>query len=395
MENSAEPFALDTLGPPALFIFFAGSLITYRFTRRPYLSLFIAMSKASIFIIYYGILFDGTFTFLDDHTYLKKGGFLLDRGISVVNLFNHYRELLVVGGGPHFSYYLYNADSFRLFGEGYYAPVALNITLTFLAAGFMAAAAHGSLDFSRRLTAGFFVYMSLQPSVIGWSTIMNGKDTLVLTCTALAVYAVSLSERRHYGRAAIATLVAGMVLLFTRFYVPLLMISALLGARILAPGPRRLVSGLLVSVAILGMVSFLGVENILGYSNTLKDAFVMPIYGIPRMLLTPIPFHTTESYAFLNLPQAYYWALFPIMVYGITRVRQCFTLTARFILAYFLIAVFLYGTFGELQGPRHRYQLELLISLFQFRGLLGILKKRFPLCRLDRSGRGISVTAKI
>ena len=36
----------------------------------------------------------------------------------------------VGGRRPHFVYYLYNTYAFRIFGEGYYAPVACNNLLT-------------------------------------------------------------------------------------------------------------------------------------------------------------------------------------------------------------------------------------------------------------------------
>jgi hypothetical protein len=109
--------------------------------------------------------------------------------------------------------------------------------------------------------------------------------------------------------------------------------------------------------------------------NLLLQDWVNPGYGIVRYLLTPIPFHTTEAYSFLDLPQVVYWGLVPFLIYGVYRVWQRRTLTARFIVIYFLLTVALYAIFGELQGPRHRYQLDGLIVLFQFLGVLGVFRQ--------------------
>jgi hypothetical protein len=46
-----------------------------------------------------------------------------------------------------------------------------------------------------------------------------------------------------------------------------------------------------------------------------------------------------------------------------------------FVVVYFLVMVLIYGMFENLQGPRHRYQFDGLIALFQFYGGLGIIKQ--------------------
>jgi hypothetical protein len=67
--------------------------------------------------------------------------------------------------------------------------------------------------------------------------------------------------------------------------------------------------------------------------------------------------------------------MLPALGYGVFRVWRRSTLTARFVVLYFLAMILLYGMFENLQGPRHRYQLDGLIALFQFYGGLGILKQ--------------------
>lgn len=382
MRDGLQSFPLAELVGPALLILGLGLLTTFWVTRKPHWSLLVAGVKASVFLVYYGVFFDGTFTFLDDWTYLERGQNLLAQGVSITNLFAHLPELFFAANGKHFVYYLYNADSFRLLGQAYYAPVTLNITLTFVAAGFMTTAARYGLGFSKTLAAGLFVFLAIHPDVIAWSTIMNGKDTLVLTGTAIAVYVVSLTANGGYAKAGLLAVAVGLVLFFTRFYVPLMLLAALSCAVLLSPeGRRRPALWLLVPAGLVGVVSVLGMDTLADAYGRVREGFVNPLYGIPRTLLTPIPFHTTEHYAFLDLPQVFHWVMMPALLYGVYRIWRRGTLTARFVVLYFLAMILLYGVFVELQGPRQRYQLDGLIAVFQFYGGLGILKQLLPLRR--------------
>lgn len=382
MRGGLPPFPLEELVFPALLILVLGFVISLHVTRRVPWSLLLALVKAGLFLGYYGIFFDGTFSFLDDWTYLEQGEKLFWQGVSVTNLVGHLPELFAAAAGNHFFYYLYNAESVRLFGPAYYAPVTLNILLTFVAAGFMAAVARSGLNFSRRLATGLFVFIAIHPDLLAWSTIMNGKDTVILTGTALAIYAVSLAGERRYVGALLLGGAVGTVLFFTRFYVPLMLMVALFGALMLSPlGRRQAGLWLLVPVGLVGVISVLGPEVLADAYGLLRERFVNPLYGIPRMLLTPIPLNTTEHYAFLDLPQVFHWALLPALGYGVYRIWQRTTLTAGFVVLYFLAMLLLYGMFEELQGPRHRYQLDGLVALFQFYGGLGILKQILPVRR--------------
>ena len=209
--STLSPFPLTELVAPAFFIIAAGFVITWVVTRSVIQSLFLPFIKAAVFLIYYTVFFDGTWTFLDDWNYLEQGEALLAQGVSVTNFWTSLPALFSAAGGQHVVYYLFNADAARLFGPAYYAPVALNIVLTFVAAALMAGAARNGLHVSRRLATGLFALLVLSPTLIAWSTFMNGKDTIVMTGTAMAAYAVSQTELGHYRRAAILGLVVGSV----------------------------------------------------------------------------------------------------------------------------------------------------------------------------------------
>ncbi|MEO9522545.1 hypothetical protein [Marinobacter alexandrii] len=376
MTSEVPPFLLAELMAPALLILAAGFVLTWVATRSVLLSLFLPLAKATVFVVYFAAFFDGTWTFLDDWTYLEKGQLLLDQGVSTTNFFAHLPLLFSTAGGKHFVYHLFNADAARLFGPAYYAPVAFNIVLTFVAAGFMAGAAKAGLHFSRRLAVGLFASLVLYPDLVAWSTVVNGKDTLVMTGTGVAVYVISQIESGRYRRAVILGVVIGFVLFFTRFYTPLMMLAAFGLAMLLSSsGRRRPWLWLLVTLGGAGVLSVLGMRGLVNAFNLLLQDFVNPIYGFFRYLLTPIPFNTTEHYDFLDLPQVLYWALMPFLVYGVYRVWRRATLTARFAVIYFLLMVALYAMFAELQGPRHRYQLDGLIVLFQFLGFLSVFRQ--------------------
>ena len=348
--------------------------MTWLTIRSALLSLFLPLARVGVFLLYYGVFFDGSWTFKDDWTYLERGQALLEQGVSVTNLFAHLPELFSTAGGKHFVFYLFNADAFRFFGADYYAPVALNIVLTFVAAGFMVAAARAGLDVPRRLAKALFAVIVLYPDVVAWSTIMNGKDTLVTTGTAMAAYAVSQTGVGHYWRAVTLGVLIGFVLFFTRFYVPLMMLLALVSALMFSPtGGRRIGLWVLALTGLASVLSVLGVAGLVDALSRLEEGWVSPLYGVPRYLLTPIPFNTTDKYSFLDLPQMLYWLLMPFMLYGMYRVWRRATLTARFVILYFVGMVLLYAMFGNLQGPRHRYQLDLFIVLFQLLGLVSVL----------------------
>jgi hypothetical protein len=371
-----SPFPLTELVVPTFFIFAAGFFITCVVTRSVLLSLFLPFIKSGVFLIYYAAFFDGTWTFLDDWNYLEQGEALLAQGVSVTNFWTNLPALFSAAGGQHVVYYLFNADAARLFGPAYYTPVALNIMLTFVAAALMAGAARNGLHVSRLLATGLFALLVLSPTLSAWSTVMKGKDTKVMTGTAMAAYAVSLAELGHYLRAVLLGLAVGFVLFFTRFYTPLMMLAALGGALLLSHAGRRRPWLWLLAISVLaGVLSLIGMGMLSSALSSMQDGFVNPLYGSIRYLMTPIPFNTTEHYNFLDLPQVLYWLLLPCMGYGIYRVWRRTTLTGRFIVIYFFLMVALYAMFGNLQGPRHRYQLEGLIVVFQFLGLLSVIQQ--------------------
>lgn len=373
-----HPFPLGDLALPTFFILMSGLVIAYAFTRHVAVSFATAVLKAGLFLLYFGWLFDGSYTFDDDMRYLRIGEQLADNGIGLLSIISHYRYIVSTVTGSNIAYYVYNATAVMLFGHGYYAPVAINVVLTFLGAGLLMKTARAGLGMSRRVGIGLFVLVALSPDILAWSTIPNFKDTLVATATAAGVYAVALADQRRVVRAVAVALAAAFVLSLTRLYVPL-MLAAAFGITLFLSrrGRRNPWLWLLAAAALLVVVRHMGHGSLMGAVHSLRANMVNPVVGVIRFMVTPIPFHTAPGYGFMDLPQMVYWALLPFMFYGMVCVWRRGTMTARFMLIYFALIVLLYGSFSTLQGARHRVQIDGLVVIFQYYGLLALFRRRF------------------
>lgn len=374
-----NPFTLEVIILPAMLIAIFTFWVSIIVTRSPTISLFVALVKSAFFLVYYGLLFDGTYTFLDDWTYLEKGGTLLAEGVNVSNLAENWELTLSIAGGPHFVYYLFNAYALSWFGEYYFSPVALNILLSVIIAYIGTALADREFLISRGTKRLFFIFLLLHPDILAWSNIMNGKDTLVLLLHVILLNAASLFFKGKKTKALLVVVPTVTLLFFLRFYVPVFFALAFLASSLFG-GRARIttrIKYLFFSLAgAAAVISFIGLERFSYYQTKFMGDFVSPIYGAVRLLLTPIPFNTEEAYAFLNLPSLFHWALFPVAILGALKVLRINTQFSFFLVIYFLAFVGFYGVFGELQGPRHRYQLLFAIAVFQFFGFRAIFSKK-------------------
>jgi hypothetical protein len=373
-----QPFPLSDLAWPAIFILVTGFAISYAFTRRIILSYWITALKAGLFLLYFGWFFNGTYTFLDDWRYLHIGEQLAANGIGLMGIIRHYEYIVSTVTGQNIAYYVYNASAVELFGAGYYAPVTLNIMLTFIEAGLLMKAARSGLGMGRRAATALFAFVALSPDILAWSTVPNFKDTLVATGTAAAVCAVALVDKHRVGRAALLAIAAAFVLVVTRLYVPLMLGVAFGITLFMSPhGRRDPWLWLLAVAALFFVVRYMGHGSLVDSLRLLRSRMDNPVVGVVRFMVTPIPFHTAPGYGFMNLPQMVYWVLMPLMFYGIRSVWRKATVSARFIVIYFILMLLLYGSFTTLQGARHRVQIDGLVVIFQFHGILALFRQRF------------------
>ena len=367
-----KPFDLDLLFLPGFLIFIVTWCVAFYVTRSVVFSLPAAFLKAGIFLIYFGFLFDGTFTFLDDWRYVAGGMALLNEGIGLSNLAENWGFVLMTGGGDHFLYHLYNAYAFRFFGIGYYAPVALNILLTVLVAwtgSILGAKEFGLIGQWRKI---FFMFLLFQPDILAWSNVMNGKDIFVLSLHVLLLFAVSLYFQGRINLACAIAVPIVAILLFLRFYVPLLFSVVFVIHQLLAVKRLHHVIWFIGTTSLLLLGAVMTVGNLMAsaWANLLQD-IGNPFFGFLRMTLIPIPFNTELNYGFLDIPALFHWILMPMVIYGLISLvsQKKNTPFIKFFLIYLAVFMMLYSVYGELQGPRHRVQLDFAWTVLQFIGI--------------------------
>jgi len=376
-------FELDVLLWPACVIFLLSLVVSLKVTKMPAMSIFVAFIKSGAFLIYFGLLFDGTFTFLDDWSYLKGGKTLLDESVSLFNMVDNWGLIQRIGGGNHVLYYLYNTYAFKIFGVGYFAPVASNIILTIFIAYFGSRLAIKEFGFSIRQGKWFYLFLLFQPDIFAWSNVMNGKDVLVLLLHCFLLQVVAWIFRRQLFLAILVGVPAIMALFFLRFYIPVLFAMAFILAVVFRKD-KNVVSYifyLMIGAMFCGMMFlWVGQAGFQYVFNRISEQFVNPFYGFVRMLLTPIPFHTEPAYAFLNIPALFHWLLIPFAILGLNNLIKQQGLFIRFFLIYIFVFIGLYSVYGELQGPRHRVQLEYAFAILKFIGFITFVKNiRFSL----------------
>ncbi|MEO7244925.1 MAG: hypothetical protein ABIX12_07240 [Rubrivivax sp.] len=366
-------FELGQLALPAALIFGVAGLAAWRVTGSVLIALALASAKTAPFLIYFGLVFDGTYTYLDDWTYLERGAALDAAGVTPFNLLQHLPLLLAAGEGNHFLYYLVNAVAVGLFGDGYYAPVALNVVASVGVAWVATRLLVREGLCPPRWTSALFAFALLHPDILAWSTVLNGKDTLVLLLHVLLLTALSWQLR---GRRLAALALAGAAtaaLLFLRFYVPLLFALALALSAATQIHQRGRLRLLLLGAALMGgLAAYFGPAVGEQALDAVRSDLVNPLTGFVRFVLTPIPLNTDDNYAFLDVPATLHWLLLPAVILGVWRVWHHGTAFTRYLLAYTAVFAALYATYGELQGPRHRLQLDFAWLTFQFVGLLGL-----------------------
>jgi hypothetical protein len=129
-----------------------------------------------------------------------------------------------------------------------------------------------------------------------------------------------------------------------------------------------------ISIFISSLIAWLGIATFVTAYNQIIGSFSNPITGFVRTLFTPIPFHTEKAYSFLNVPMVIHWLSLPAMIQGVLEINKIKTDFKRFFYWYVALFFLLYSIFAELQGPRHRLQLDFGIALIQFCGLKALIQ---------------------
>lgn len=347
---------------PTIFIFFFTYFITNKYCKNSRLSFVISAIKSLAFLYYYSA-FDGSMILKDDIGYLWGGIDLERRGVTLFNITRHINDLFIVGRGLHFSYYLINEYAFKLFGIGYFAPVAINLVLSSFVSYFGSKIAVEYLGYPPYKGRLFFLFLSINVDIFTWSLVMNGKDTLLLLLTILLFYGYFKFSVRKNIKGLLLVALVSVVLFFTRYYIPFAFAGTIL-FRIVIKMRTSFKKVLLIGVFGVGGLLLSG-YIVSGMTNLLEN-MGNPIFGMIRFLLTPNPLNLEYKYRFLFLSSIVNWIGIPFLISGIVIEYKNRNENERLVFWYMFITILFYGAFPALQGPRHRVQLNMFLSFYIF-----------------------------
>jgi hypothetical protein len=363
---------------PAVVIFLVVMVVTFLATRSVIGAAVGAGIKAGLFLLNFAVFFTGQVTGFDDLYYLDVASDLSQGGFAISDLFLRGDALASIAQSAHIIYPIHNYYAMLLFGDHYFAPVALNVLFTVAIAFVGTRLTVAEFQLTRRQARMFFLFLLLYPEILAWSTVFNGKETLVLLCHVLLLTGVSKLLRGRILAAIAFIAPAAYFLAGLRYYVLPLFAVAFLVYSLLASKSKHKGKTILFAAV---CVSAVLVQQFSGLSygiNLIISTFSDPLYGLIHFALTPIPFLADATYAFLNLPAFYHWLAFPFLLVGVRAVHRMKTPFSRFFIIYFCTIIAFYSVFEGLQGPRHRFQLAFAFAIFEFTGVLVFLRAVVP-----------------
>lgn len=351
----------------ALWIFALGALIA-ALDLPLRVALPIALAKVAIPTAYFAANLSGSFHVLDDLYYYNTALGMIQRGYDLFTLardpvaFQLYMPAMT---GSHVGYHLWNLGSLSIFGPYYFSPVLMNVGATF-AAGWFFIRVLRLMDFPEFYCKCALAFFLLHWDVIAWSSFLNMKDVLVMTLTLALLHQVLLAARRPSVLRLGGVALAVAPLLFLRFYAPALVLAAALLYLAASRRPR------LAIVAAVGLAVGLYLR-VPGIATAWNYVDPLAVAGLPRFLMTPLPWNLTPGYEFLLLPSALHLLLlFPALAVA-PRVWNEYP-RARLLLLYLAVAVAAYAIVPSLQGVRQRFQVGFVLAWLQFHALWTLLR---------------------
>lgn len=375
-----------------LIVFFITLIILFKITNNIILSYFISFIKSFLYLFYYIFWLNKKFVAAGDNLkYLKYGKYLYNRNIDLLNFFLHYQYIFQLANGRDIIYYPYIAESFRIFGIGLYAPIAMNIILTDISALFFYKIIKDYIGFSMGNARILTVYFLVEPFVFTYSTFFDGKGILVMCLLLICLYGIGkLTIEKNYFIAIVSLFISNISLLFLRFYYPFLILLAFIIANLIFKfinkqlfKIRNLLYFLILFLLI--PIYFLKVYTFKASFTIIEHYFINPLYGILHFVLSPMPFHSSSNYAFFNIPAMIYYLLLPLLLAGFWKSLKVKEQYMLIINMFFIILVVFYGSFALLNGPRYRIPLVPIIIIYQFYGFLIFFKNSFAKGNLSKN----------
>ncbi len=338
----------------------ASALIAGRDMPLP-LSLVLATVRVSVPLVYFAWYFDATWNVGDDLVYAAHGRELMNCGYNPLTVLWHehgraYLESL--SQGHHVLYGWWNLTAMSLFGEHYYAPVFFNVVVSFVGGSLLAHTVR-RLGFSAGYSLGLQVFWLLHWDAIAWSSLLNIKDILVQTLTIAIMYCLVSFIVERKSRYLLAFLVVAQLFWWIRFYVPVIVLTAVMIWMLTQWNDSR--KYLFVP---LGAMAFYFLAPLIAGAKDYWQ-FDTVFYGVVRFSLTPIPWNVEPVYEYLVIPTSLHWLSFiPALVgagylWGESKYARVFFI-------YLACLVGLYAITEDLLGPRQRFQVAFLFAWAQF-----------------------------
>lgn len=366
----------------AIAVWLTGLIISFRFLK-PGPALLCTTLKVLFPVVFFTWFDYGQFRFFDDIHYFSKALILKHSGITPLDSLLGLSPVPLTKkiGGDHTLYYWWNLFAFQLFGVHYWSAIFLNIFLTFVACLNLIDLLKG-YGFSERFRVGFAVFFLLHWDIITWSSLVNLKDTLVLTLSSICILSIDKMLARFSASSQesnltenirkpsllwlIPLIIALILLLQIRHYLPPLIILAVT-VYCLAKLPLR-------KAIPLGLIGIIGIALLKPWES--KSLSLLNFSGLPfksiRFILMPYFWTVDYDYRFTEPAQFLHWIFFPFAVIGAIRLWQAVP-RSRFLTLFFFAVVLFYAAVPQLQGTRQRFQLTIIIALFQFNGVVSLL----------------------
>ncbi|SMC79150.1 hypothetical protein SAMN04488101_10356 [Pedobacter nyackensis] len=353
---------------------FLSTIILYYYTKRFFFSVSVSIIKYAFCFIYFVLWVQyRPIILLDDQTYYEQSIVIFEKANGSLTYLFSFKNIAFISslaGGTHFGYYIYNFISFIIFGQNYYSPVILNILFSVIT-GIIIYKTLLLAKLDKKFCIFFLLFFLLHWDILSWSSFINLKDILVLFFVVWALNCmIRLKEKGNRLFLILNLLLIGTVLLFFRFYlVYFLIVSGVVYMVItqMYKVKSRWTGVVMRSLVLIVMPVSFYLVFIKVFSASLAEigGATNVVSGFIRFILTPLPFSIEENYSFLFISSLLHWMMLPFIIYGTYLfLKRYFISLMPFVILALLLCVF-YGSFGELQGPRHRVLLLYFVSLTQ------------------------------
>lgn len=340
--------------------------LTFELTSRYTTSVIIIFLK---YILFFTLIYVFGFYFTPDSVrYYQKGWQIAQLHYHFVEMFIYgtpaRQAAMAIANTQHLFYFLISAMVQYLFGHQIINLLLTNTLATFVC-GYLLhrlmnlMRKYDGLQISEKNICYASIFFLFQPALISWTTFLTLKDIFVILLTLLffnGIYEFKFNKIK--GLVLIGA--ACFFLLDLRFYI----IIALVASYALS---RVKLNVKLIYAAPLLLVSFLAF-HLLDISALIEKYAHFSIakisYGFVRMMLTPLPWQVSSTYAFLTIPAIWNVLLFIPMCVGIWVAYK--RKMNKMYMIFFFGVIFIYSLSSQEQGARYYFQLIWLTSFFQF-----------------------------